>query len=111
MVLLILSTLTSGPLVIQRQLKALHCLGSSAPSYSSEGRLDFFMQVNIAQGFVLVIGFMNISILILTGIARIFTSMEERNLVSIVQFDIYLMFIGVPGCMVLSLLQLAIGHT
>ena len=107
-ILLILSTLTSGPVVIQQQLKAFHCLDSSAPSDSCEHRLDFFKQVNVAQVLVSLIGSINIILLILTGIMGIKTSTEERDLVSIVQADIYLMFMGVPGCMIFSLLQLFI---
>jgi len=71
-VLLILSTLTSGPLVIQRQVKALHHhLCSSSPKHLTH--------VNILSGMLLYIGFVVLFLSVSTALDA-----EDSELTSLI---------------------------
>lgn len=102
MVLLTLSTLTSGPLVIQQQLKTFHHLGSSAPFGLFESRLDSLKQVHIAQIGMISMGFITIGSFIIAGNVRINTT-EEIDLFTLLQIVTVIMYIVVPMLMVVSL--------
>jgi len=62
----ILSGLTSGPLVIQRHVKALHRLGSSTPSDSSESH-DPPSTVHLVVALVAVLDLFPVFLLIIHG--------------------------------------------